>query len=122
MTVHAVVDPVQVEVPEDLAQDIRNPVDPGTRWVAIDLEYFNHSDEVVDKTLAYAVELRTDDGREAVGVVPSFTVPDMPEVPKTIPSNGSARGWVVYEVPDGAEPATLLLYGKLGEEPAEVEL
>jgi hypothetical protein len=56
VAVGKVTDPVEVKVPDELATDIRNPVEPGTRWVAIDLEYFNHTDDVVDMTAAYGVD------------------------------------------------------------------
>lgn len=118
-----VMDPVPVVVPPELTADIQNPVQPGTRWVAVELEYRNDGDAVVDRTLAYDAALYTSEGGEAEGVVESdFTPDDMAEVPKAIPSGSSVRGWEMYEVANGAEPNRLLLYGEIGDDPVEVDL
>jgi hypothetical protein len=122
VTVGKVTDPVEVKVPDEMAKDIRNPVEPGTRWVAIDLEYFNHTDDVVDMTAAYGVTLQTSEGREAEGATPTFSKFDGREVPKAIPPHSSVKGSEVYDIPNGDKAATLLLYGHMGDKPVVVKL
>jgi hypothetical protein len=122
VAVGKVTDPVEVKVPAAMAKDIRNPVEPGTRWVAIDLEYFNHTDDVVDMTTAYGVTLQTSDGRQAEGATPTFSKFYDHGVPNVIPPHSSVRGSEVYAIPNGDEPATLLLYGHVGDNPTTVQL
>lgn len=122
VAVQNVLDPVPVEVPPALAKDIANPVQPGTRWVGVDVEYFNTTDHVVDMAMAYGRRLHTADGREAEGISPTFTTQDMPAVPSAIPPRSSARGWDVYQIPDGATPAKALFYAEIGDDPIVIDL
>ena len=109
---------------DDVSVVLRGVVDPadgapaGERWVAYDLEWFNGGDDPVDVSLAYAVELETSDGRQAT-LVSSEAYPARGRM---IQSDGSVRGWSVFRVPAGVEPATLLLYGDVGSDPAVIRL
>jgi hypothetical protein len=121
--VRDVMDPVQVQVPPEMTADMRHPVEPGTRWVAVDLAFHNDGDEFVNLGLdGYGVRLHTADGREATLVSPRDTVEPMPEIPTALPPDSSVRGWQVYIVPEGVEPATLIVYGEVGDDPVTVEL
>lgn len=82
--------------------------------VTVDLEWFNDTDQPVDKTLDYGVFLYTADGQE---VDPTIGDPPMP---KTIPAGSSVRGSAVFNVK--GNPTTLLLYGEIGADPVQVDL
>ncbi len=48
---------------------------------------------------------------------------ELESVPKAVPLKSSGRGWKVYELPSGDSPATLLVYGEIGEgDPVIVDL
>lgn len=120
VVVHEVIDPVSPD--RDYEERYGIDVDPtsGFRFVAVDLEYLNDSDIAVELFFEYGTELRTSDGRG----VDSATLETelMQDVPKTVPASLTARGWRAFLVPEGAELGTLLLYGKIGDEPVVVEL
>jgi hypothetical protein len=123
VVVKKVVDPVIVDTAAAKKAEIATGVQPGTRWVAIDVEYHNDTDHVVDMGMAYGRRLHTSDGREAQGVLPTFTVPAMPTVPSAIPPHSFSRGWDVYEVPDGAKPTEALFYNaQVGDDPVVVDV
>jgi hypothetical protein len=103
----------------DVTVTVHDVVVDGDR-VAVDLEYVNRTDQVVDRTIEYDAFLHTAGGVEAVGVTPE--VSGLTAVPKAIPPDGNARGWEVFDVPAGDSPATLLLYGEIGDDPAVVDL
>ena len=87
--------------------------------VAVDLEYFNDTDAVVDKTLAYDAFLFTAGGAE---VDPGLN-DELESVPKAVPPQSSVRGWKVYKLPNGDSPDTLLVYGEIGEgDPVVIDL
>ncbi len=87
--------------------------------VAVDLEYFNDTDAVIDKTIAYDAFLFTADGVE---VDPGLNDDELESVPKAVPPQSSVHGWKVYELPSGDSPDTLLVYGEIGDDPVVVDL
>lgn len=92
------------------------PTEAGTHVVAVDLEYFNHGDQPADTTWGYAVNLTTQDNREATGLWV-----DMPDIAKTIPPGRASRGWKAFQVPNGDKPAMLALWGDANDgKPKEV--
>jgi hypothetical protein len=105
VAVRQVVDPVHAVVPPGL----RNPVQPGTRWVGVELEYFNRSDKVVNRSaFAYWCDVHLSDGRQAGEMPSGGTKPETASVPSNIPPHSSARGWMVYAVRDGEKVTSLL--------------
>ena len=86
--------------------------------VAVNLEYFNDTDTVVDKTLAYDAFLFTAGGVE---VDPGLN-DELESVPKAVPPKSSGRGWKVYELPSGDSPETLVVYGEIGDDPVTIDL
>jgi hypothetical protein len=89
------------------------------RVVAVKVEWFNDGDEPVDMAMSHAVRLQTAGGVEASTVV----LPDeMPAPGGTLPAGGELVGWVGFKLPDGDEPANVLLYGELGDPPVVFEL
>jgi hypothetical protein len=114
VAVHEVLDPV-VRQPD-------HPVQPGYRWVGIDIEFFNSTDHVVDDMwLNYGCQVHTADGRQPESYVPTYTVNEMSDVPNAIPPHSSARGWDVYQVPDGTTLATALCR-HVGDDPVTINL
>ncbi|MBA2636114.1 MAG: hypothetical protein H0U83_05440 [Sphingomonas sp.] len=118
MIVHGIVDAVEPAGPAD--EGYSQPP-PGSRWIAIDIETVNDSDDLVSVPLSTA-ELRTTDGRSAYGQ--SFGRGDMPEPGWQVPADASSRGWIGYEISVGVEPDTMLAMRRQGElgPPAVIDL
>src|SRR4051794_30894616 len=64
VVVKQVVDPVTVDTVAAKKAEIATGVQPGTRWVAVDVEYHNDTDKPVELTMAYDRRVHTSDGRE----------------------------------------------------------
>lgn len=116
VVVHDIRDPVPAD--EDYERTYVLETAEPRRWIAVELEYVNDGDKPVDASLEYGVELHTSAGYEAEGV----DLDDLPSVPKMIPPDASMRGWEGFVLPVDAEPAILLLYGEIGDDPVTVEL
>ncbi len=100
-----VVDPL--DVIRDRSPGMRDAVaEPGFRWIAVEIEYTNRTDKVVD---TFGGELHTSDGVEAEGWLLQRS--DMPELGNAIPSQASLRGWKAFQVAENADPTEFLFYG-----------
>lgn len=79
----------------------------------MDLEFFNRTDHPIDTAMGgFGVYLNLSDNRQAASVYYE------PGIPKTIAPGRSGRGWMAYSVPSGTKPASLTVYGEIGDKPA----
>lgn len=103
VTVHAVQDPYQP------TNELETP-QPGNRFVAVEAELTNGTDQPITWSSIMGAEL-TDDQNRPYTVALAGT--DLPQLDGDVPAAGARRGWVVFEVPEDAAGLQLRIKGSV---------
>jgi hypothetical protein len=93
-------------------------VKPGV--YAVEVTYFNNTDETVDMLMSHGYSLIGTDGQEPELV--ALNDPAMPWRPSAIPPHSSVVEWIGWQFQNGAKPATAVFRAKAGGDPVTVKL
>jgi hypothetical protein len=112
VTVHAVQDPYQSTNQFDTPQT-------GNRFVAVEAELFNDSDEPVTWSSAFGTELVDSLNR---AYTTGFGGIDLNRLDGDVPAGSSRRGWLVFEIPQDASGLRVRISGSVTAQGALFDL
>jgi Domain of unknown function (DUF4352) len=98
---------LQAQDPFQPANELEGP-QAGNRFVAVEAEMTNATDELITWSSAVGAEL-TDSENRPYTVALAGT--DLPQLDGDVPAGGARRGWIVFEVPQDATGLQLRIKG-----------